>query len=73
MKARVKRTETVMMWDAAGAHRDRTLGSSPNALPSMEPETTKNDQDCSFRCPSDPFGRKSRSRAFFNFSESKRV
>jgi hypothetical protein len=28
----------VMMWDAADAHRDPTLGSSPNALPSMEPE-----------------------------------
>jgi hypothetical protein len=39
-------------------------------LLSMEPETTKNDQDFSFRCPSDSYACKSRSRAFLNLSES---
>src|SRR5580658_1254942 len=36
----------------------------------MEPETRKNDQDFSFRCPSDSCACKSRSRAFLNLSES---
>src|SRR5580693_8662065 len=41
-------------------------------LLSMEPETRKNDQDFSFRCPSDPCACESRSRAFLNLSESAR-
>jgi hypothetical protein len=38
----------------------------------MEPETTKNNQDFSFRCPSDSCACKSGSRAFLNLSESAR-
>jgi len=55
----------------ADAYRDPTLGSSDHRLPPLyKPETRKNDQDFSFRCPSDSCACKSRSRGNMNSSST---